>query len=212
MGWEVFGRGVDIKEMETEFRVSVQEYLKRERNAEMRSEYHGGIIVALVGSSIEHNRINRNLLGELHAQLQDGPCEIFISGMLVRIPECNKYYYPDLVVVCGDEEYEEIEGVTSLRNPILIIEVLSESTEAKDRGEKWRCYQTLASLESYVLIAQDEPRTEMFRRQADGLWLYSEARGMENQITLEAIGCTLRLADIYARITFPSTTPAEQSP
>ena len=187
-------------------RLTPQEYLKRERQAETRSEYHRGVMVKMAGASRNHNRINSNVSFHLRSQLAERGCEIFISDQRVRVPECEKYYYPDIAVVCGEAQFEDAE-LDTLLNPTLIVEVLSESTQLKDRSEKFFCYQTLPSVVTYVLITQDSPQVEVFQRQESG-WLCQMVRGMESQVTLESIGCTLRLADIYARVTFPE--PSEQ--
>jgi Uma2 family endonuclease len=186
-----------------------QEYLERERKAETKSEYHGGIVVAMAGASPEHNTITSNVHGELYIQLRGKNCRPFVSDLRLSAPQCHKYFYPDVVVVCGEPRYETLAGMQSLLNPTLVIEVLSDSTEATDRGEKWMCYQTLDSLQTYILISQDRPFVEVYRRQEDG-WFYSSAQDMENIVSLEAIGCELRLADVYAAVAFQKP-PSEQT-
>ncbi|HZP80319.1 MAG TPA: Uma2 family endonuclease [Chthonomonadaceae bacterium] len=183
-------------------RLTPQEYLERERKAERKSEYYDGVIVAMSGASKEHNRITFNISGELYAQLKGKPCQAFVSDLRVRVPECNCYYYPDVVVVCGEPVFEDAE-LDTLLNPTLVIEVLSESTQAYDRGDKMECYQTLESLQAYVLVSQDKPLITIYRRQ-DKDWLYSPVKGLESVLTLDAIGCELRLADVYDRIQFPA--------
>jgi len=191
------------------------EYLQRERRADTKSEYHDGVIVAMSGASRQHNRITFDTARSLGNQLQNTPCEPFSGDMRVLTPECNRYFYPDVIVVCGEAQFED-ETLDTLTNPTLIVEVLSESTERMDRRMKWDCYQTLPSLRTYVLIAQDEPRIETFTRQEDGAWSYSAANKLEATVSLPAIGCTLRLSDVYARVEFPPvldpTTPEEDNP
>jgi Uma2 family endonuclease len=177
------------------------EYLAMERQAETKSEYHDGEIVAMAGASREHNLIAMNTVRELSTQLRGRPCETYPSDMRVRIPARNISTYPDIVVVCGEPEFEDAE-VDTLLNPTVIIEVLSSSTERYDRGRKFAQYRTLPSLREYLLIAQDEHRIDYYRREADGNWFIGEAQGRDATLTL-AIGCTLALADIYERITLP---------
>jgi Uma2 family endonuclease len=189
-------------------RLMPQQYLEQERKAETKSEYHGGIVVAMAGASWEHNLITGNLERRLGNQLEDTSCVVVSKDQRVRVPECNRYYYPDVVVVCNPPEFEDAE-VDTLLNPTLIIEVLSESTEAKDRGEKLICYQTVESLNAYVLVNQAQPLIEIYRRQENG-WLYSVVRGLESTLSLETIGCELRLADVYAGVAFQEP-PGEQT-
>ena len=179
------------------------EYLQRERQADTKSEYHDGIIVAMAGASWEHNLIVGNLQRSFGNQMEQSSCVPVANDMRLRVEECNRYFYPDVIVVCGRPVFAD-ETLDTLTNPTLIVEVLSESTERMDRRLKWDCYQTLPSLRTYVLIAQDEPRIETFTRQEDGTWNYSAANKLEAIVSLPAIGCTLRLSDVYARIEFAS--------
>lgn len=183
-------------------RLTPQEYLERERYAQTKSEYHGGVLVAMAGASPEHNAIVFDIIGTLSAQLRGKPCQGFPSDLRVRVPACDRYYYPDIVVACEEPIYDVLAGTRSLLNPTLVIEVLSDSTEAADKGEKWFCYQTLDSLQTYVLVSQQRPVVEIYRRYGEE-WLYTAVVGLESVAVLESIGCTLRLADIYARVSFP---------
>jgi Uma2 family endonuclease len=122
--------------------------------------------------------------------------------MRVRIPE-RRYYYPDIVVVCGEPQLED-SAFDTLLNPTLVLEVLSESTEKRDRGEKFDGYRTIAALQTYVLVAQDSPRVEIYTRHADGAWRYEAAVGLEAELELSSVGCRLRLTDIYERVSFAS--------
>lgn len=189
--------------------ITPQEYLERERKAETKGEYHDGVIVAMTGASWEHNLITSSLSRRLGNQLDAKPCAVVTGDLRIGVSLCASYFYPDVVVVCGDPAFADANLDTVL-NPTLIIEVLSESTEAVDRGKKWKCYQSLKSLQTYVLVAQDRPLVEVYRRQADD-WRYSTIEGMENSLSLEAIGCTLRLAEVYDRIEFPAATSSQES-
>ena len=140
------------------------EYLVRERAAEYKSEYVNGFIVAMTGASRAHNVITANVGGEVRVQLKGRPCEVYIAGMRVKVSLTGAYRYPDIVVACGDIAFEDAE-LDTLLNPVLIVEVLSPTTEAADRGEKFAHYRRLASLQEYLLVAQDVPRIEQFVRQ-----------------------------------------------
>jgi Uma2 family endonuclease len=189
-------------------RTTPAEYLERERRAETRSEYHNGVIVAMAGATPHHNAVVFDITGVLSAQLRGKPCQGFTSDLRVRVPACNNYYYPDIVIVCEEPKYEQLKGMASLLNPTLIIEVLSDFTEAADRGEKWTCYQTLESLQTYVLVSQRRPVIETYQRQEND-WRYTAVTSLEGVIFLDAIGCELRLADVYARIRF--SEPANET-
>ncbi len=188
-----------------DYHITPQEYLKLERNAAFRSEYDNGTIVSMAGASIEHNRIVFDTVRLLGNQLEGKHCEGFALDMRVRIPDCNKYDYPDLIVACGEPHSEDSEA-DSLLNPKLIIEVLSESTEKVDRTSKFDCYDTLESLTDYVLISQSEPRIEHYSRLQGGVWSYMAARNTEDTLELPSIECILPLAKVYARISFPPSS------
>ncbi|HYN90066.1 MAG TPA: Uma2 family endonuclease, partial [Ardenticatenaceae bacterium] len=147
-----------------------EEYLVRERGAEAKSEYLDGEIVAMVGASRAHNLLTINVAGLLWQQLGDRPCEVYSNDMRVKIPVARVYTYPDVVVSCDDPLFEDDE-LDTLLNPIVIVEVLSASTESYDRGKKFSFYRSIPSLIEYVLVAQDEHRVEHYLRQAGGHWL-----------------------------------------
>ena len=190
-----------VAERQREY-VTRQEYLAWERKATTKSEYHDGVIVAMAGASWEHNLIVGDIQRHLGNQLERTPCVPVTNDMRLRVVECNRDFYPDVVVVCGRPIFED-EALDTLTNPTLIVEVLSNSTEQTDRRLKWDCYRTLPSLRIYVLAAQDEPRIETFTRQDNGAWEYEAVSGLEASVSLPAIGCTLRLSDVYARVEFP---------
>ncbi len=184
--------------------VAPKEYLEAERSAGVRSEYYDGEIVSMTGASRQHDRASGNIFASLHASLKGTRCEPFTSDMRVRAPAGNRYYYPDISVACDGAEFEDAH-VDTLINPTLIVEVLSESTEKADRGDKLINYQSIRSLESYLIVAQDSPLIQIYERQTDDSWRYSLHQGMEATIALSAIGAELRLTDVYARVEFPQT-------
>ena len=180
-------------------------YFEREDTAEIKSEYHDGIVVAMSGASPTHIRITTNLTRLIGKELEGRSCEPFDSDMRVMVPACNAVFYPDLTVVCEPPRFADT-GLATLLNPTLTVEVLSPSTERTDRGLKSDCYRTLESLQAYVLISQDEPRIELFSRQPDGSWRYDVATGLQANLPLGTIDCELRLAEVYARVVFPPAT------
>lgn len=180
-------------------RLTEEEYLRIERLGEAKSEYVAGEVFALAGTSPRHNTINGNVLASLHAQLRGGPCRAFFTDLRTKASRARFYTYPDIVVVCGEPKFEDVE-LDTLLNPTLILEVLSPSTEGYDRGKKFEMYRTIETLREYVLVAQDRIFVERHVRQQDGRWLLSETRDLNASLPLEAIGCTLRLKDIYERV------------
>ena len=177
-----------------------QEYLALERAAEYKSEFYKGEVFAFAGASLRHNLIAANFLATTHSRLRGGPCSAFSSDMRITIPQTPHYTYADVVVVCGKPELDD-DFKDNLLNPIVIVEVLSPSTESFDRGKKFESYQRIASLMEYVLVSQDRPRVEQFLRQPDGRWLYSETSA-EGSIKLTSIDCELSLNDIYEKVEF----------
>jgi Uma2 family endonuclease len=179
--------------------ITPEEYLAIERAAEYKNEYVNGEIFAMTGASRKHNLIAGNIFGELREQLKGKPCEVYPGEMRVKAPAARSYVYPDVVVACGDPQFED-GYLDTLLNPTLVVEVLSKSTESYNRLAKSAYYRTIESLVEYLLIAQEEFRVEQYVKQADGRWLLSDVRSLENAIELEGIGCSLALRDIYERI------------
>ena len=175
-----------------------EDYLAFERKATAKHEYLSGEIVAMSGASFAHNFITGDIFGELRAQLRGGRCKAATSDMRVKVSKTGSYFYPDVVVFCGAPQAEDTQSDTLL-NPTVIIEVLSPSTEARDRGEKFWHYQQLASLQEYVLVSQDRVRVEHYLRE-EAHWLRTEFRTLEDSVPLPSIECELRLQDIYSSV------------
>jgi len=184
-----------------------QEYLAYEREAATKSEYYAGELYALAGASTRHVRIMVNCVASLFVQLKGRSCDVFASDLRVKVSATGLYTYPDVVVVCGAPRFDDDQEDTLL-NPTVIIEVLSKTTEAYGRGEKFAQYRTLESLSDYLLVAQDIARIEHFTRQADGAWLFAERSGLDATVVIPSIQCQLRLADVYDKIETISPTSA----
>jgi Uma2 family endonuclease len=178
--------------------VTPEAYLHRERQSPTKSEYHQGEVVAMSGASRAHNLIAANLSREVGTRLEEAPCEVYQSDMRVRVSP-QHYFYPDVVVVCGEPRFSD-EQVDTLLNPTVVVEVLSPSTEAADRGRKFMQYRRLESLREYVLVAQDEPYVECYRREDDGRWVLEVAEGLEAVLRLPSVGCEVPLDRIYRRL------------
>ena len=173
------------------------EYLASERKATLKSEYINGEILAMSGASNAHNLITLDIGTELNIQLRGRECLVYTNDMRVRTSPMGSYFYPD-VIVCGNPHFED-NVFDTLLNPILIVEVLSPSTEVYDKGEKFRHYQELASLQEYILVSQDRVRVEQYRL-AKTQWVQTEFRSPEDVLSLASIGCELPLQDIYRRV------------
>lgn len=183
-----------------------EEYLALERQADTKSEYLAGEIYAMVGASPAHNLIVTNIVRELSTQLKGRPCRVYANDQRVKVSPTGLYTYPDIVVTSGAEHFDE-NGRDTLLNPLIIIEVLSRTTESYDRGAKFEHYRRLDTLAEYLLVAQDRPHLEHYRRQSDGHWLFSDASGLDAMIELSAIECRLALAEVYDKVALESEGP-----
>lgn len=182
---------------------TVADYLKYENTATNKHEYRDGEIVAMAGNSYNHSLIAINFAGELHAQLKGKPCRVLDSNLRIGIPGTPLYTYPDLSVICGPAQMDPKDpaGQTAT-NPRVLVEILSPSTEAYDRGEKFTRYRTLESLEEYVLISQQTPRIEVFHRQPDATWIFTSTSGLEARVRLASVQAEVALAEVYAGVEF----------
>jgi Uma2 family endonuclease len=184
---------------EPHHRLSEEEYLVLERRSEGRHEFLHGEIFAMTGATRRHNRLAVNLALSLGLQLRGRPCELYIADMRVRVAATGLYTYPDLVVVCGEPRFADAE-LDTLLNPTLIVEILSPTTEATDRGRKFAHYRQLESLAEVLLIAQDRVAVEHYSRLPEGGWRLHEATGLDDRVILPAIGCELPLSEVYERV------------
>ena len=175
-----------------------EEYLTWERKQPFKNEYHNGQIVAMSGASRAHNLVTMNAANQLYNQLVDQECEVYANEMRVRTNPTVSYFYPDVVVACGEPRFED-DTFDTLLNPIVVIEVLSPSTAAYDRGEKFEYYKQLASLQEYILISQDSVRVEHYYRQ-ETQWNRNTLQRLEDVLLLPSIECEVPLRAIYRRV------------
>lgn len=178
-----------------------EQYLEIERKAERKSEFHNGEMFAMAGAGAAHNRLVWNLIGRLSGQLAPERCQGYPSDMRVRVSSTGLYTYPDLVIVCGEPKFLD-QKRDILLNATLIVEVLSPSTEAYDRGRKFEHYRSLPSLRQYLLVASERIETEMRARQPEGQWLLSFASKAEDVIDLDSVGARLLVSEIYSGVEF----------
>lgn len=179
--------------------LSPEEYLEIERAAERKSEYYQGEMFMMAGASPRHAWIVTNLVGELRQQLKGRSCRVSSNDLRLRVSSTGLYTYPDVMVVCGEPRYAEDQKDTLL-NPVVIIEVLSESTRDYDRGRKFQHYRTLPSLREYLTVAQDTPHVEHWTRQEENSGLLAEFGDLSQSIQLPSIECALSLAEIYDKV------------
>jgi Uma2 family endonuclease len=196
---------------------TIDQYLEIERQSEERYEYLDGQIFAMAGESIAHGEICANLAGLLHPQLRGTPCRMRVKDTKIRSGPTSRpgstkglFSYPDLVVICGElqfhDEYQDV-----VLNPTVIIEVLSESTESFDRGEKFQRYRMWnPTLSDYLLVSQTQPVIEHYVRQADGSWLLYSYSDLEQRLFINSINCELHLPDVYERVIFPPEEAEEE--
>lgn len=183
-------------------RLTPEEYLAFERASTLKHEYVNGRVYAMSGASEAHNLIVLSLASALHVQMRGRPCRVYTSDMRVKVSPAGRYTYPDVVALCGERKFEDAH-VDTLLNPSVIVEVLSESTERFDRGDKFVHYRRLESLREYVLVSQDRVQVERYVR--DGpFWVLVELSDPDAVLELPSVGCAVPLRDIYERVEFGS--------
>jgi len=179
--------------------LSPEEYLEQERRAEYKSEYLAGEVFAMAGASRRHGLIVTNLIAELRQQLKGKPCEVYSGDLRLRVTPAGLYTYPDVMVVCADVQFADDQKDTVL-NPVVLIEVLSESTSDYDRGRKFEFYRTVPSLREYLTVAQDKPHIEHWTRQQEDSGSLVEFNNLSQAIRLASIECILPLREIYDKV------------
>ncbi|MBI3210107.1 MAG: Uma2 family endonuclease [Candidatus Solibacter usitatus] len=178
-----------------------EEYLAIERKAATKSEYFRGEMFAMSGGTYPHHVIAMNISGRLYSALEDRHCAVFAEGLRLRVSSSGLYTYPDVMVICGKPEFADGEKDT-VTNPVLIFEVLSESTEDRDRGFKSTHYRSIPSVREFVIVSQTEPLVEMYRRQDDGTWIIMDIRGLDATVQFASLGCSLSMRQIYRNVEF----------
>ena len=191
-----------------ERRYTLEEYLELDRSSEERLEFWDGEVFCMSGGSEAHVEIESNLIAFLKPQLRARGCRVFTAEMRIKVPSAPPYRYGDFSALCGEAQFEEISGVATLVNPQLLVEVLSPSTEAYDRGDKFTHYKSIPTLREYLLVAQHRPHVTRLFRQDDGTWIHTEANELEATLTLGSLGCELPLTEIYAGVSFDAPNDA----
>lgn len=184
-------------------RYTLEEYFTLELASEEKYEYFDGEVFNMSGGSPEHEDVIGNIYAVLKQHARAKGCRVFLSGLRIKVPSQPPYRYPDLTALCGTPQYERIGGLDALTNPSLIIEVLSPSTEAYDRGDKFTHYKSIESFGEYLLIAQHRPHATHYVKREDGSWSYEEVNDPAGSLRLETLDCEIEMRDVYDGIEFP---------
>jgi Uma2 family endonuclease len=179
---------------------SLEEYAELEKTSEERLEYFDGNVWSMAGASANHETVLVNLITELSIALRKRQCRVFGSNLRVKVPGYLPYRYPDISALCGTPIYEEFQGLEVLVNPSLIVEILSSSTEAFDRSDKFTYYKSIESLTEYLLVAQHRPHITLFTKQSDDAWLQREFNGLPHKIYLSSLDCEISVPELYVNV------------
>ena len=192
-------------------RLTETEYLELERHAEFKSEFFDGEVFAMSGGTPLHSQIAANLIQVIGRRLREGRCIVYTSDLRLKVEATGLLTYPDLSVVCGPLQFAAGTEDTMV-NPTVIVEVLSDSTEAYDRGKKFENYRQMPSLREYLLVGQKGPRIEQFVRQESEQWLLREAAGLEATLALPSLDIKISLAEVFAGVEFVPAPIRAQTP
>jgi Uma2 family endonuclease len=185
-------------------RLTLAEYFRFDLESEVKHEFRDGEVVAMAGGTGEHGLIIANVIGEVRGRLKGKPCRVYSGDLRIAVNPGTRYVYPDASVICAAVEYDPADAVRqTATNPRLIVEVLSPSTEAYDRGEKFRRYLRIPSFEEYVLVSQAVPVVETYTRQPDGTWAFRVFEGLDAVARMRSVEIDLPLAEVFAGVEFP---------
>jgi Uma2 family endonuclease len=183
---------------------TLEEYLELEQSTdEIRYEFFDGEVWAMAGASDEHDRIQGNIFFALRSKFRGRKCRAFLADMRVKVPAFAPYRYPDLSALCGEEKFEFIGKQQMLLNPNLIVEILSPSTEAFDRGSKFTYYKSIESFNEYLLVSTNRSNVAQFIKQADGSWRHYEFNDLDKTVKIESLDCEIEMREIYEDVAFP---------
>lgn len=178
-----------------------EEYLALEEQAEYKNEYRNGEIIPMTGGTTNHNKIAGNFYKRFPLTIADQDYEIYIGDVKLWIPQYRIYTYPDIMVVKGQPTYQGT-GTTTITNPLLIVEVLSNSTKNYDKTDKFKYYRSLDGFEEYIMIDQYSFAVEQFAKQTENQWLFKEYKGEDSILVMDALDFKIALSDIYQRVNF----------
>ncbi len=184
---------------------TLEDYFELEKSKNEKFEFWDGNVWSMSGASFAHNLVVRNLNTEVDIELREKGCSVFPSDMRIKVPAYSPYRYPDLTALCGKAEIEKVGGLELLVNPQVIFEVLSESTEAFDRGDKFSYYKSIESFTEYILVAQHRPHVTQFIKHGDGFWMQTEFNDLNDVLEIKSVPCKLPLKTIYRDVVFHLT-------
>jgi len=201
-------KGVVIMAAHPKRKYTLEEYFALELSTNEKFEYWNGEVFSMSGGSEQHDQIEGNTYLSLRIALSGRECRVFTDNMRIKVPSLPPYRYGDVSALCGQPIFEKIGGVDTVTNPTLIIEVLSDSTEAYDRGDKFTHYKSIPSLSEYLLIAQHRPHITQYVKQADGSWSYREINELSASLHLPSVDCVLKLSEVYREVAFAAKPSA----
>lgn len=189
--------------LKSDYYMSPEEYLEFEHHSDIKHEYIDGEVYAMAGTTKAHNTISLNLAILFREKLKNSNCQTFMADIKVNISNQKRFFYPDIVVTCDDND--DVNAY-DIKFPKVIVEILSESTEKFDRGKKFQYYRTIPSLREYILISSQEYLIECFRRTKNNLWTLQTYEGLDAIIRIESLAIDVLLSEIYATLTFDSVS------
>ncbi len=183
---------------------TMEEYLALERESEVKHEFRNGEVFTMSGGTLNHDLVMGNIFDLMRSKVRDKGCKALTNNVQIKTPAMLPYRYADGSVVCGKIEVEVFNGCDLLLNPVLIWEVLSPSTEAYDRGDKFTYYKSIPSLKEYLLIAQHRPHITKYAKQTERIWYREEFNDLGESVELSSLDCVLPLNEVYQDVIFPS--------
>jgi Uma2 family endonuclease len=194
---------------QTSHAYTLEEYFALEISSDEKYEFWNGEVFCMSGASLAHNQIVMNIGAEVHIRLRECGGQVFPSSLRVKVPSYPPYRYPDLTALCGEPEIERMGGLDMLVNPALIVKVLSSSTEAFDRGDKFTYYKSIPSFSEYLLVAQHRPHVSQFVRRENGVWSFMEFNDLSESVRCASVPCVLALSEIYRDVVFEDVKRSE---
>ncbi|HEX8458818.1 MAG TPA: Uma2 family endonuclease [Pyrinomonadaceae bacterium] len=194
------------------YKYTLEEYFELEHAIEEKYEFWNGAVFCMSGVSLAHSQIEGNMMLSMRTQLDAQGCRVFPAKLRVKVPAYPPYRYPDLTALCDAPEIEQAGGLDMLVNPALIVEVLSDSMEGFDRGDRFTYYKSIPSFSEYLLVAQHRPHVSQFVKGENGVWTFMEFNALTESLRCASIPCVLALKEIYRDVVFERATHERNRP